>query len=130
MAVLQTMKKSSTTKKLSDLEEAFIKRIEKMMIGYREGHVVFDRYVEQSLKNKTRQKIATTCKFHHNMKLTMTIKELLSSSSTKRSLTTMFANALLKHFPSWPTLNLLLYTERQSRTRTLRSSMGMRKLTR
>ena len=56
MAVLQTMKKSSTTKKLSDLEEAFIKRIEKMMIGYREGHVVFDRYVEHALKNKTRQK--------------------------------------------------------------------------
>ena len=61
MAVLQTMKKSAKTKKLSDLEEAFIKRIEKMMIGYREGHVVFDRYVEQSLKNKTRQKRATTC---------------------------------------------------------------------
>ena len=59
MAVLQTMKKSAKTKKLSD--EAFIKRIEKMMIGYREGHVVFDRYVEQSLKNKTRQKRATTC---------------------------------------------------------------------
>ena len=34
------------------------------------------------------------------MKLTMTIKELLSSSSTKSSLTTMFANALLKHFSS------------------------------
>ena len=30
----------------------------------------------------------------------MTIKELLSSSSTKSSLTTMFANALLKHFSS------------------------------
>ena len=98
MAVLQAMKKSSTIKKLSDLEEAFIKRIENMMTGYREGHVVFDRYVEQSLKNKTRQKRATTWteyKVHHNMKLTMTIKELLSSSSTKSSLTVMFANALL-----------------------------------
>ena len=34
MAVLQAMKKSSTIKKLSDLEEAFIKRIENMMAGY------------------------------------------------------------------------------------------------
>jgi hypothetical protein len=46
--------------KLSDLEEAFIKRIEWMMVDYNEGRVVFDRYLDQSLKNMTRQKRATT----------------------------------------------------------------------
>ena len=79
-----------------------------MMTGYREGHVVFDRYVEQSLKNKTRQKRATTCteyKVHHDMKLTMTIKELLSSSSTKSSLT---ANALLTYFSSVSNFKLVV----------------------
>ena len=47
MAVLQTMKKTITTQKLFDLQEAFIKRIEQMMISYSEVRVVFDRYEEQ-----------------------------------------------------------------------------------
>ena len=101
MAVLQTMKKTSTTKTLSDLEHAFNKKIEHMMTGYNEGRVVFDRYVEQSLKDKTRQKRATTTteyKVHSNMTLTMPIKDLLSSSKTKSCITTMFAQSLLQHF--------------------------------
>ena len=49
MAVLQSMKKTPMMLKLSDLQEAFIKRIEFMMVGYSEGRVVFDRYQEQSL---------------------------------------------------------------------------------
>ena len=60
MAVLQSMKKTPMMLKLSDLQVAFIKCIEFMMVGYSEGRVVFDRYQEQSLKNKTRQKRAMT----------------------------------------------------------------------
>ena len=103
MAVLQSMTKTPTTQKLSDLQEAFIKRIEFMMVGYSEGHVVFDRYQDQSLKSKTRQKRATTSteyKVHSQMKLAMSLKELLSSSKTKSSLTAIFAEALLQHFSS------------------------------
>ena len=48
MAVLQSIKKTPMMLKLSDLQEAFIKRIEFMMVGYSEGRVVFDRYQEQS----------------------------------------------------------------------------------
>jgi hypothetical protein len=90
-------------KKLSDLEQAFVKRIKCMMLGYKEGHVVFDRYIDESLKNKTRQKRAVTSTefdVHPEMKLTMSLKELLSSSRTKRSLTCMFAHGLLKYFSS------------------------------
>ncbi|MES9881331.1 MAG: hypothetical protein ABW185_10665 [Sedimenticola sp.] len=74
-----------------------------MMIGYDEGRLVFDRYLDQSLKNKTRQKRAVTSTefdIHPEMKLTMSIKELLSSSRTKCSLTAMFAQGLLQHFTS------------------------------
>ncbi len=53
MAVLQSMKKTPMMLKLSDLQEAVIKHIEFMMVGYSEGRVVFDCYQEQSLK-KTR----------------------------------------------------------------------------
>ena len=101
MGVLQSMKKTPIMLKLSDLQEAFNKRIEKMMAGYDEGRVVFDRYMDQSLKNKTRQKRATTSveyEIHPEMKLTMSIKELLSASSTKKKLTCMLSLELLDYF--------------------------------
>ena len=54
MAVVQSMKKTPTMKNLSNLQEAFIKRIKGMVVGYDECRVVFGRYLDQSLKNKTR----------------------------------------------------------------------------
>jgi len=64
---------------------------------------VFDRYIKQSLMNKTRQKRATTSveyKIHPEMKLTMSIKELLSASSTKKKLTCILGQGLLEYY-SW-----------------------------
>ena len=69
MGMLQSMKKTPTMLKLSDLQDAFNKRIEKM-VGYDEGRVVFDRYMYQSLKNKTRQKRAALYFCIKNMKST------------------------------------------------------------
>jgi len=111
MAVLQTMKKTPNMKKLADLEEAFVKRIERMMNDYNEGRVVFDCYLDQSLKNMTRQKRATTStlfEIHREMKLTMSIKDLLSASRSKRSLTIMFAKSLLDHFSCNSTFKLVV----------------------
>jgi len=54
------MKKTHATKKLRDLKDAVIQRIDRMMNGYSEGRVVFGRYIDQSLKNKTRQKRDST----------------------------------------------------------------------
>ena len=87
--------------KLSNLQDAFNKRIEKMMAGYDEGRIVFDRYMDQSLKNKTRQKRATTnmeYEIHPDMKLTMSIEELLSASSTNEKLTCMLGKGLFEYF--------------------------------
>ena len=72
-----------------------------MVVGYDECRVVFDRYLDQSLKNKTRQKRAAMqieFEIHPEMKLTMSLKEILSSSKNKSGLTSMFAQGLLKHF--------------------------------
>ena len=99
MAVLQSMKKTHAMCKLSDLKEAFIKRIEGER--YNEGRVVFDQYLDVSLKNKTRQKRSVTStefEIHPGMTLAMSLKELLSSTKTKRSLTTMFALGLLEYY--------------------------------
>jgi len=49
-----------------------------MMAGYDEGRVVFDIYMDQSLKNKTRQKRETTSveyEIHLEMKLAMSIMD-------------------------------------------------------
>ncbi len=101
MGVLQSMKKTPTMLRMSDLQNAFTKRIEKMMAGYVEGRVVFHRYMDVSLKNKTRQKRATTSveyEIHPEMKLTMSIKELLSASRTKKKLTCLLGQGLLDYF--------------------------------
>ena len=59
-----------------------------MVKGYNKGHIIFGRYLDQSLKdNKTREKRATTetnYDLHVDMKYSMTLKELLSSCTRKQ----------------------------------------------
>ena len=101
MAVLQILKKTPSIRKVLDLEEALIKCIEWILGDYSEGRVVFDRYLDQFLKNKTSQKRATKCTeitIHPEMKLTMSLKNIQSSSRTKSSLTIIFAQSLLRHY--------------------------------
>jgi hypothetical protein len=100
MAVLQGITKTPAMLRLSDYLQIFIKRIEDMGSRYNEVHVIFDRYQDQSLKDKTREKGSTSSveyRVHLDMKLTMTIRELLSASSTKAALTLLFAKELLNH---------------------------------
>ena len=47
MAVMQCMRKTFSVKTLSDLQNAFVKLIECMMLGYNEGRVIFDRYIDE-----------------------------------------------------------------------------------
>ena len=59
--------------------------------------------MDQSLKNKTRQKRAATSveyEIHPDMKLTMSLKDLLSASSIKKKLIFMLGEGLLKYFSS------------------------------
>ena len=83
MGVLQSMKKTPAMTTLGHPEEAFVRRIGGMMTGHSAGRIVFDQYKEQSLKNATRKKRATTATeymAHREMKLTMSLKDLLSAS--------------------------------------------------
>ena len=110
MAVLQCMKKTPM-RKISDLSDVFIKRIEGMMVGYDEGRFMFDRCIDQSLKNQTLQKRAVTSTEydkHSEMKLAMSLKELLSASRTKSSLTAMLTEGLLKYYSRNSTSKLVV----------------------
>ena len=120
MAVLQSMKKTSAMRKLADLKESYIRRTETMLAGFNEGRIVFDRHIDQSLKDKTRQKRAVTStesEIHPEMKLSMFLKEMLSSSRTKSSLTSSLAQGLLQHFENSVTCNLIVVYDTKIRGR-------------
>ena len=101
MEVVQSITKTTKMTKVIHFQEEFLKGISKLMKGYDEGRIVFDKYLDQSLKNKTRlirSKSSAEYAVHPDMSLTMSIKDLLSASSTKRRLTVMLAEATLDHF--------------------------------
>ena len=63
--------------------------------------MVFGRYIDQSVKNKIRQKrgsTSTEIAIHPEMKLTMSRRDLLSASRSKHSLTCMLAAGLIDHY--------------------------------
>ena len=60
MEVLQSITKTPKMKRVIHLQEEFIARITNLLKYYEEGRIVFDRYLDQSLKNKTRNKRAQT----------------------------------------------------------------------
>jgi len=74
------------------------------MKGYTQDRVIFDRYLDVSLKDKTRDKRAAISvtmefKFHDDMSIgKVSLKELFSNSRTQSQLTEILAEALLEEF--------------------------------
>ena len=102
MAFVHPLKKSPATRTLRDLQDVFISKIENRLQGFDEGRVVFDTYLDTSLKDKTRAKRSSSnakeFKLHTDMILNMSMKDLMSSSRNKRQLTIIFAKGLIQHF--------------------------------
>ena len=105
MATLQGIKKSPGMTSIRHLKDAFVKKVMNMSRRYAEVRVLFDHYLEDSLKSKTRADRATSLAaskasydVHDLMCIkTLSLKELLSSSHTKNGLTKLLSEALLKH---------------------------------
>ena len=106
MAVLQGMKKGPGMLTILHLKETFLKKIGKMSNSYDEVRIIFDHYLEESLKSKTRANRATSeaaskanYYVHDQTSIkTISLKELFSSSRTKNGLTKLLSEALLKHY--------------------------------
>ena len=106
MAVVQGLKKTPGVESMHHLKNKFLQKIEKMGNSYDEIRVIFDQYIEGGLKSNTRAGRATSkaanqasYDVHDQMSIkTLSLKELLSSSKTKHSLTIYFAEGLLKYF--------------------------------
>ena len=106
MAVVQCTKKTPTISSIMHLKTAFNARIERMVIGYMEVRVPFDRFVEGSLNEKTKNKRMTSVAaatdghvVHDDISInTMSLKQLLSCTSTKHCLTCYLGQSLLERF--------------------------------
>ena len=104
MVVVQAIKKGPNINTCADLAETFVQTISKLMQGYSEGRVIFDRYIHNSLKTQTRAKRTSGCdpvKFYisdsTNIKFVQ-LKTLLSHIETKAQLTKYLGDALLHAF--------------------------------
>ena len=103
MAELQALEKSKDIQTCKDLAEAFSKKIEKKYWEYDEVHLVFDTYTDNSIKSMTRQKrLQGTAPTHYKIMdstniANLTMKKLLSHTSTKDELTAYLAQKTLQH---------------------------------
>ena len=107
MAVLHRIKLGGPIKCCRNLAEAFLDLIMHESVGSKEIRVVFDRYIEDSLKSSTRDKRAsdgttkTPYKIAEDTSLEkITMKKFLANDQTKIELTTFLGNFLVVKFNS------------------------------
>ena len=66
MAIIQCIKKTADMLTIKDLVNEFIIQIKGILSPYDEGRVVFDQYLENSLKSNTRRKTSATTNHNYN----------------------------------------------------------------
>ena len=102
MAVVQTIKKGTKMTTCADFAQAFVSVIKKILHEYDEGRVIFDRYIEHSLKSQTRVKRTSgkdPVKFQVNDTTNIKnvpLKTFLSHIETKAQLTEYLGKVLLQ----------------------------------
>ena len=100
MAIVQKLKKTKDTKTCRDLGEVFIKRVKLESRQYDEVYLIFDRYIEGSLKERTRHKCTggkgIQYKVTDNTRIdNIPLKKFLSHIETKQELTVYLARCWL-----------------------------------
>lgn len=112
MAVVQSINKSPEMKYCEDLAKAFVSKIIQEYRTYNNIHIVFDVYIETSLKTQMREKRnkGEDVYYHITDKTlikNITLKEFLSSSKTKSELTAYLGRKILQHhIVSEPTIKI------------------------
>ena len=114
MAIVQKLKKTKDTKTCRDLGEVFIKRVKLESRQYDEVYLIFDRYIEGSLKERTRHKRtggkSIQYKVTDNTRINnIPLKKLLSHNETKQELTVCLARLLVNYFEENNTNNVMVY---------------------
>ena len=106
MAVVQSITKGPNMATCADFARAFVNIITRIVGDYNEGRIIFDRYIDNSLKEQTRGKRTAgldPVKFNindsTNIKM-VPLKTFLSHIGTKAQLTEYLGKAVLKQFES------------------------------
>ena len=95
------MKKDSTIKTGKDFADAFVNHVEKLFSNSNNGRLIFDRYLEGSLKGQTRREQAKDCNpIKYKVSDTMDMKSLLSHMETKSKLTFFLKDNVLQNYSS------------------------------
>ena len=103
MALVNKLKKDVTTKTCHDLAELFIGKLEYESINFSTSILVFDRYIDGSVKERTREKRTGAEGMHYAIQDStniekITLKQLLSNSKTKQDLTVYLAKKAIDFF--------------------------------
>ena len=114
MAIVQKLKKTKDTKTCRDLGEVFIKRVKLESRQYDEVYLIFDRYIEGSLKERTRHKRTggkgIQYKVTDNARIdNIPLKKFLSHIETKQELTVYLARLLVNYFEENNTNYVVVY---------------------
>ena len=92
MEIVNSLKKTPEIETCADFGNAFIRKLISMSSGYDEVHLIFDRYLENSLKTQTRQGRNKNLKstYYHVSDSTLikniSLKEFLADTRTKAEL--------------------------------------------
>ena len=106
MVQVQSMKNDSAIKTGKDFADAFLNCVEKLCSNSNDGRLIFDRYLEGSLKGQTRRKRTKGCnsikyKVSDTMDMkNISMKSLLSHFETKSKLTFFLKDKVLQNYSS------------------------------
>ena len=106
MVEVQSLKKDASVKTCSDLGKLFASKMRKKTSSYDEVRILFDRYLDNSLKDQTRAKRAKSTpsvrfQITGNMDIThISMTMLLSHKQTKDELTLLLQKSIVKEAES------------------------------
>ena len=103
MALVNTIQKTDSMKTCKDFAEVFVQTLVHLTRSYDEIRLIFDRYVQGSLKQKMRAKRTGGNEVHYHVDDTtnlasIPLKQFLSHIQTKSELTDYLAQKTLKYF--------------------------------
>ena len=103
MALVNSIQKTECVKTCKDFAEGFLANSVQASHGYNEVRLVFDRYMQGSLKEKMREKRTggNEIQYHVDDRTVLThilLKQFLSDIQTKAELTTYLADKCLVYF--------------------------------
>ena len=81
MAVVNKLKKDPSTKTCKDLAQLFIQKLGYESLNFNTSLMVFDHYIEGSVKERTREKRAGTVSMHYAIEDATKIKKKLHWNS-------------------------------------------------